>query len=232
MVYSARATGYPCFGMGREAIIEKLALALTSPIESEQQVVYILVEIRKLLERDKNAKSFRAIQFCCDWAVHPVMDRADALYILKKLDHGIEALISSHLRDIESFAKERVDADPMLCLSSDLARFLEKYSLPDGILERDRFAGFLNHYTRVIEDCPLTYEDKVNDLRHIASVVVKWRNVPPQHQSKSGVDMFLFGAEWTFKLKHKKLAIEPQPTYFCVGLPASSVSPKSIDSPG
>jgi hypothetical protein len=208
--------------VGRDAIINKLELALIAPISSEQQVVYLLVEIRKLLERDKKAKSYRALQFCCDWAVHPVMDRADALYILKKLDQGIETLVRSQGTAVDIFTKARVDADPMLRLSSDLKTFLSEYSLPAAIVTRDRFSEFLNYYTRVIEDCPLTYEDKANDLRHIESVVVRWRDVPLHEQSQSGIDTFLFGAEWTFNLKHTNIIIHPEPTYFCVSLPTAN----------
>ena len=38
--------------MARHSIVEKLQSALTQPIDAEMHVVYILVELRKLLEHD------------------------------------------------------------------------------------------------------------------------------------------------------------------------------------
>ena len=38
--------------MGRPSIVEKLEKMLLSPIDSEIQVLYLLVELRKLLEHD------------------------------------------------------------------------------------------------------------------------------------------------------------------------------------
>jgi hypothetical protein len=43
--------------MARPALIEKLDRELREPIETERQVVYILVELRKLMERNSDARN-------------------------------------------------------------------------------------------------------------------------------------------------------------------------------
>lgn len=56
----------------KDAITRKLTLAL-STIITEAQTVYVLVELRKLLDRRKiegKLPDFLNIRFCCDWAVH------------------------------------------------------------------------------------------------------------------------------------------------------------------
>jgi len=44
-------------------------------LTSEQQVVYILVEMRKLLEPNNDKDRFPALNFYCDCAAHPAFDR-------------------------------------------------------------------------------------------------------------------------------------------------------------
>jgi hypothetical protein len=48
--------------MARHAIIEKLDIELREPITSERRVVYILVEIRKLVERNNDTEKYFAAQ--------------------------------------------------------------------------------------------------------------------------------------------------------------------------
>ncbi len=47
-------------------------------IRSERQVVYILVEARKLLEQQGTLESFRGFKLCGDWAVRPKLRGPDA----------------------------------------------------------------------------------------------------------------------------------------------------------
>jgi hypothetical protein len=70
-------------------IAHKLSQELTQTITSERQVVYILVELRKLLEKKGLLKEerFRALRFCCDWTVHSKLDRDTANIITELFDH-------------------------------------------------------------------------------------------------------------------------------------------------
>lgn len=53
--------------MGQHQIIEKLRLEFDGEITSERQVVYILVEIGKLLEHDNAKATYPTITFYRDW---------------------------------------------------------------------------------------------------------------------------------------------------------------------
>jgi hypothetical protein len=66
----------------------KLSQELGQTITSERQVVYILVELRKLLEKKGLLKEerFRALRFCCDWTVHSRLDRDTAKIITELFD--------------------------------------------------------------------------------------------------------------------------------------------------
>ena len=52
-------------------IAAKLSRELEDEIVSERQVVYILVETRKLLEQQATLGHYRNLKLCADWAVHP-----------------------------------------------------------------------------------------------------------------------------------------------------------------
>ncbi len=56
------------------------------PITTERQVVYILVELRKLLEGNGTLDQYRTLKTCCDWAVHPKLSQASAQAITKLFD--------------------------------------------------------------------------------------------------------------------------------------------------
>ncbi len=80
----------------------KLERALARPITSEEQVVYILVELRKLMELNGDSLTFPSLQFHCDWVAHPVMDRAPAKKIVslfdkhqEVIDNTVKALVGS-----------------------------------------------------------------------------------------------------------------------------------------
>lgn len=72
--------------MGRQAIVGKLQSELERGITSEGQLVYVLVEVRKLLEITHRKDRFPALLFHCDWALHSHMDRPGALRVLQRFD--------------------------------------------------------------------------------------------------------------------------------------------------
>jgi hypothetical protein len=47
-------------------IVHKLTEELAQNINSERQVVYILIEIRKLLEKEEALEKFPDLKLCCD----------------------------------------------------------------------------------------------------------------------------------------------------------------------
>jgi len=74
--------------MAESSIVEKLRRALTEGMATEQQVVYLLVEIRKLLElRDEKETYFALYCYCC-WALHTTMNRNGARKILERFDQA------------------------------------------------------------------------------------------------------------------------------------------------
>src|SRR5690349_20466399 len=69
-----------------QAMVRKLRNELQQEITTERQVVYILVELRKLMELANDGAAFFALKFFCDWAVHTELDQQGAARIVKRFD--------------------------------------------------------------------------------------------------------------------------------------------------
>lgn len=134
-----------------EAIVDKLRAELAAGIASERQVVYSLVEIRKLLERDGRQSEFTNLLFYCDWATHAVMDRAGAKRFVRMMDAAAAAIIAGgtytrQLAGILSFKSFRVELNLLFKMKS--------LSPLDG----EPWRRFLTFYSQVIGDCPCRFE--------------------------------------------------------------------------
>lgn len=67
--------------MGRLEIVEKLDSLLSNkiPFKDECEVAYLMVEIRKILDREKSSERkvqdpYQLLRFYCDWVVHTEKD--------------------------------------------------------------------------------------------------------------------------------------------------------------
>ena len=141
-------------------IISKLNAEFEQDITTERQVVYLLVEARKLLENGQRLKRFPALSLCMDWAVHPALDRKPALAILSHFD-----VYEAEFRKSGVTMKE-FDLKPLnefLALSSFRAEFiasLAEQGVDTTALESDEYwRCFIQHYMGVIQDCPLQAVD-------------------------------------------------------------------------
>jgi hypothetical protein len=152
-------------------IAHKLSQELAQTITSERQVVYILVELRKLLEKKRLLKEerFRALRFCCDWTVHSKLDRDTAKIITELFDRyetmyrqepigvgqaGIPELVEfcEHSRFRQQFIRA--------CQMVDIAA--------NTISNDDWWRGFLAHLSEVVRDIPV--EAKPRATKYVRSV--------------------------------------------------------------
>ncbi len=146
-------------------MLTKLRHLLSHPITQECQVVYFLVELRKVLELRVLLGQYTALKFYCDWAMHPRMDRAAAEEFLKRIDDvetadsfgmfgtGNQALAAAmdSLRQ-DAFRRDLREAllglalQTEICTSNNLwVSFLELYA---GVILATRFAAVRRRGTR------------------------------------------------------------------------------------
>jgi hypothetical protein len=72
-------------------IIRKLREQLSQPITDEKTVVYVIVEIRKLMDlRQVPPGKYLTLRFYCNWAVHTALSGEKAIEVLKLMDDALE----------------------------------------------------------------------------------------------------------------------------------------------
>jgi hypothetical protein len=179
--------------MGRDAIETKLDRQLSSKAAlTETRVVYILVETRKLLERQGELNKYPALRFYCDWALHTSMNRAGAERILRLFDEA-HPLLCSHQTLPQHLQREITETTNLRLFERDFEQFLTDYNLPKDILY-NRWTKFLHSYAAVIEDCPLTV--KGNNLRNIKSVTLT-KEEAKQKMTAGDEKFLLYRICWT-----------------------------------
>jgi len=131
-------------------IIAKLRRELERPITAEPLVVYLLVEIRKLMYRKRI--QYETLRLCCDWAVHVGLSRDAARRIVTQVDALHPRLVRGELTDED---KRSLRA---FFLMSKFRSELEDFLAREGLrgFQNDEWNGFLACFLNVIEDCPLT----------------------------------------------------------------------------
>ena len=116
--------------------------------------LYIIVQLRKLMEVGKLKAKYQSLNFHCSWALHARAKGAGADRILKRFDDAFE-----YWKDITSAPLEVVfGLSKTMALSSfkeDLRLFLSEMRLPDSVVaEEARWLKFLAVYSDIIRDCP------------------------------------------------------------------------------
>jgi hypothetical protein len=161
--------------MTRSAIVAKVQALLAKGVATEADALYLMVEVRKLLEQQEAKKQYEYLTFHCDWAVHSVLRGATAQKILKLFDDAsIHLKTGLELHDLPRLLKIEIDRiSKMRYFEEQMGAFLNNNDLPS--LETTRSDGwihFLHLYTKIVEDCPLVIAAQSN-LSTIASVTLK-----------------------------------------------------------
>ena len=129
-------------------IKSKLGSALSERIKKECQVLYILAEVRKLLERLKDKDNFPVLNFYSNWVLHPEISNTSAVRpLLEKIEKNIlnkehNTWIIWKMIDFDEFRKE-------------MGLFLNKFNIVDPFVNRKYWDNFRNLFVDILTDCPL-----------------------------------------------------------------------------
>jgi hypothetical protein len=156
--------------MSTPDIIKKLKKELDRGIASEARAVYLLTEVRKLIERDKAKGAYPNLKFHCDWVLHAKLTGPGAQDILRQFDAAHPLLRDQKLRlhDLPLVLRGEINRiSKMKSFREELDLLLADYGLPP--LKRG-WTHFLHVYAKIVEDIPL--EVTGNNAQHISKVVV------------------------------------------------------------
>lgn len=144
--------------MGYPEIVRKLATIIEdkAPLTEECHVVYLLVEVRKILDHKDSNKKYPLLKFYADWCVHTSKDR-----ISPEIQEIMSRMYESAIGQIENPGDGKVASPAMQFaymedLASDFEKFLEDHHLPTTLVrEEGMWLSFVQLLVRVLQDQPI-----------------------------------------------------------------------------
>jgi hypothetical protein len=146
--------------------IRKLEQELKRGISSEVHVIYTLVAIRKIIERDIST-NYKFLKFHCDWALHATLDGHFAQKIIASFDEIHSELMVTGTSPLTIDASRISGMDDF---EKELSCFCRAYNLHDITKDSDDWARFLYYYAKAIEGCPLQLKSRAKST--VSEVIV------------------------------------------------------------
>ena len=176
-------------------IVRKLTEEFALRITSERQVVYILVELRKLLEKNDTLQKYPALKLCCDWAAHPRLSFASAQNIMALFDRYEARFRREAVGVSQAGIPELVEFCEHTRFRAQLIESCESNGIPpDAPKDDEWWRLFLELFSEVVRDCPL--EAKADNTTYVTRVVAS--AIAPE---SIGIVNKQFGICWTWYRK-------------------------------
>jgi len=140
----------------KDAIVEKLKRELDGQIDTEPKVVYLLCEVRKLLEKDGFDRAPKNLKMFCHWALHVDLSAPGTTkHFLQRIDEVLTNLFENPTTG-ETIGLENALFNELTyfdAFRSELGETLQRYGLSKDLCDNNvKWANFLFASTRVIED--------------------------------------------------------------------------------
>ena len=157
--------------MTANAIVMKLNGLMAEPVDSECKAVYLLCEVRKLLEHVPPPQRPFALNMYCHWALHVELHGKDTITpFLQQVDDYVHGVLVGP----EDFgASNRMVREFLILdtLRSQLRDFFQSSHIRTDLIDDDaRWHEFVRHYAGVIEDGSLSIRAGHHGMKHIQQV--------------------------------------------------------------
>jgi len=136
----------------REAIIEKLDDHLARGINNEADSVYLLVQIRKLLDHE-NSSRYPQLRFYGNWVAHINLSNKQSALMeyLRRIDDAISAQENNQ----QNFDGLITDAMSLDRLRDEMTTFFEERNINYQMLEVPQWRKFIKLLLGILADTPL-----------------------------------------------------------------------------
>ena len=139
-------------------IQSKIQDLLQSRISKESEVVYLLIQLRKLDQSklDEQKILLKNLEMFFDWVAHPELSKkAAGKDFLKRLNHVVKNFLLGEDSSPYSFLELN-----FINFRRDLNDYLLESNLDNSLCLYDhKWSEFIRLYTGVILDCPIIYKD-------------------------------------------------------------------------
>lgn len=130
--------------------------------QRESEVVYFLVEVRKIIEKKKLYSNYPILLFYCDWIVHPQIDHDRTIQHIKPILDLIEQ--GNGYAGMSQMHK----MDPLKLV---LSQFLSALELKDFTKDIDSWKSFFYNLRNVLVEQPIEIDPmlgyKVANIRYM-----------------------------------------------------------------
>ena len=164
--------------MARNAIVTKLNGLLADPIDSECKAVYLLCEVRKLLDHVPSPKRPFALNMYCHWALHVDLHGKDTISpFLKQVDDYVHGKLVDP-EDLRADHRMVQDFLALDTLRGQFRDFCQSTGIRTDLTDSDeRWNEFVKHYAGIIEDGALAIQAQSHGMKHVKQVTfTKGRN--------------------------------------------------------
>lgn len=164
----------------KDELLRKIQHVLDRRITNEKQVVYLMVELRKLMDREKYKDP--VLRTFGNWVVHTSLSypKEGSTFLLNEFDHLITELFehenkSNQLGHI-SLTEFRVA----------LHRCFQRFGLLGEFVKNGAdWKKFVQLYSSIVSECPIVFTASKNNLKYIKQVELtgvsrhgkEWRSV-------------------------------------------------------
>jgi hypothetical protein len=150
-----------------DAIGEKIRKHLSEPVDTEGGVVYLLCEVRKLLDKQRPDPLPFALRLICHWALRVDLSRrSTTMPFLEQVDSDIYDKLNTRETKETILAEHRLFREFVYLetFRKGFSHFLGSNNSPTSICDEDAlWFGFLAAYASVIEDGSLACQSKRPD---------------------------------------------------------------------
>jgi len=190
-------------------IAAKLRKHLAGAVDTECAVVYLLAEVRKILERDERGPKPFALWMYCHWALHVDLSRSKTtLEFLRRVEDYVVKTVPGFTPDTPnpmfdsvSFFRDLVYLDTF---RGQLRQFLTDHDLPTKFCGEDEaWISFLTAYAGIVEDGSISSETAKNDGLHAIEKVVFRKGGWPI----AADGLFKFVVTWDILLKDGRIVM-------------------------
>ena len=159
--------------MTQNAIVSKLNTIMAEPVDSECKVVYVLCQVRKLMDDVclKDQQPF-AIKMYCHWALHVDLNGVSTIgRFLQEVDEYVNGVLVGP-EDFAASYQMTCDFALFDTFRMELGEFFEKTGVRTELTNDDSWWNeFVKHLAAVIEDGSLSFHPDQETLEHVRKVI-------------------------------------------------------------
>lgn len=144
----------------KDKILEKISKELKNGINTEAKVVYLLVEIKKILDLTNNRTA--SLKIFRDWALHSELTYQSTIaYFTNKFEPYID--VNSNSKDVgKAILTNQKNFFKLNELKTELGNFLKSNKLQTDIVDDTSYwIKFITLLLEVLKECPIT----INSLK-------------------------------------------------------------------